>query len=228
MPHDPRDERPHGGARPLTTKRAGQSTSGGTIEAMIHLMKADGGFTCGDLKSGRTAYAYPTSDFAKAARRRPVEVARTMLRKENALTYPPTLEENFNIRHVRHMTRLKSHRNAVHTGTTTASDEIARALRVDQVDVPGKQEHRTSPAVQERSAGTQTPHPYVVWNLALVTLSESEAHALRERGVIHRPDPDEWPETHYPGDGEVRDTDPGLDQVSAELDRMRSRPPSHP
>ncbi|MDE2232509.1 MAG: hypothetical protein KGJ90_00055 [Patescibacteria group bacterium] len=43
----------------------------------------DGAFVCGDLESGRTAYAYPTSQHAIKAQKSPDLVAETMLENEN-------------------------------------------------------------------------------------------------------------------------------------------------
>lgn len=43
-----------------------------------------GGFVAGDLETGRTAYAYPTSNYATRAHGNPQEVARQMMTAENA------------------------------------------------------------------------------------------------------------------------------------------------
>jgi hypothetical protein len=47
-----------------------------------YLLLQDGGFVCGDPITRITAYAYPTSENAKAAKRHPSNVARMMLSKE--------------------------------------------------------------------------------------------------------------------------------------------------
>jgi hypothetical protein len=53
---------------------------------MAILFKHDdaGGFLAGDTVTGRCAYAYPTSDLATQARRRPDAIAINMVRQENA------------------------------------------------------------------------------------------------------------------------------------------------
>lgn len=50
----------------------------------FYLMTKDGGFRCGDTQTGRTAYAYPTSIRASAARRNPAQTATEMLTEANA------------------------------------------------------------------------------------------------------------------------------------------------
>lgn len=53
----------------------------------------DGGFVAVDLATGISAYAYPSSTHAVAARKRPVEIAKKMLAKEIALrsSFHPSL-----------------------------------------------------------------------------------------------------------------------------------------
>lgn len=50
---------------------------------------ADGGFVAGDRATGRTAYAYPTSPNAEAARKAPLTVAREMLAESNVIAQTP-------------------------------------------------------------------------------------------------------------------------------------------
>lgn len=52
-------------------------------DRIIYLLSADG-FICADLLTGRTAYAYPTSDHWREAKANPSAVATRMLSKENA------------------------------------------------------------------------------------------------------------------------------------------------
>ena len=51
-----------------------------------HHMDDRGGFTCGDTETGHTAYAYPSSDHAVAAKRDPARVAVEMLRHANYIS----------------------------------------------------------------------------------------------------------------------------------------------
>lgn len=51
----------------------------------VYHLDSDGGFTCGDTDTEHTAYAYPTSTHATAAKRNPAKVARQMLRQANYL-----------------------------------------------------------------------------------------------------------------------------------------------
>jgi len=52
--------------------------------ANIVFLRTDDGFWCGDKNSGRTSYAYPTSDNWVAAEHKPRETARDMLQREPA------------------------------------------------------------------------------------------------------------------------------------------------
>jgi D-alanyl-D-alanine carboxypeptidase len=47
-------------------------------------LDANGGFTVGDVSTGRTAYAYPSSFYATRAKRSPIVVAAAMLEEANA------------------------------------------------------------------------------------------------------------------------------------------------
>ena len=51
----------------------------------IHHIDPAGGFTCGDTDTEHTAYAYPSSVHATAAKRNPAKVAAEMLRQANYL-----------------------------------------------------------------------------------------------------------------------------------------------
>lgn len=51
---------------------------------IVFKLTNDGAFLAGDTETGRTAYAYPTSDHAFAARKHPQKVANEMMRNENA------------------------------------------------------------------------------------------------------------------------------------------------
>ena len=49
---------------------------------MAYRLLPDGGFVCGDSATGLTAYAYPCSAHAEAARRAPLATAQAMLAGE--------------------------------------------------------------------------------------------------------------------------------------------------
>jgi hypothetical protein len=51
--------------------------------AILFKLDAKGGFTCGDTETGRTAYAYPHSPNARAAKYDPALVASEMMANEN-------------------------------------------------------------------------------------------------------------------------------------------------
>ena len=51
---------------------------------IVFRLLADGGFVAGDTATGRTSYAYPTSEHANIARRLPDRVAREMMKAANA------------------------------------------------------------------------------------------------------------------------------------------------
>jgi hypothetical protein len=51
--------------------------------SILYKLDAQGGFTCGDTETGRTAYAYPTSISADDAKHDPLRVARRMMKHEN-------------------------------------------------------------------------------------------------------------------------------------------------
>jgi hypothetical protein len=51
---------------------------------ILFKLDAQGGFTCGDTETGRTAYAYPTSSHAQAAKKQPELVAAKMMANENS------------------------------------------------------------------------------------------------------------------------------------------------
>lgn len=53
-----------------------------SIYDIATVFDANGGFVCGDRKSGLTAYAYPTSTHARQAKRKPLDVAIVMLSKQ--------------------------------------------------------------------------------------------------------------------------------------------------
>jgi hypothetical protein len=55
------------------------------VSLMTILFKLDGqgGFTCGDNETGKTAYAYPTSPYAENAKRDPMSVAQSLLNDES-------------------------------------------------------------------------------------------------------------------------------------------------
>jgi hypothetical protein len=55
--------------------------------AILHRLDAQGGFTCGDTITGLTAYAYPTSPHAVAAKRGPGMVAEEMIAHEKATAW---------------------------------------------------------------------------------------------------------------------------------------------
>lgn len=52
--------------------------------ATVYKLHANGGFTVGDTVTRVTAYAYPTSTHADAARRNPEKVAAEMIKDANA------------------------------------------------------------------------------------------------------------------------------------------------
>jgi hypothetical protein len=52
---------------------------------ILHKRLDDGAFVAGDTVSGRTCYAYPTSEHARKARRGASAVAEKMMVAENAL-----------------------------------------------------------------------------------------------------------------------------------------------
>lgn len=52
---------------------------------IVYKLDAKGGFTAGDTVSKRTAYAYPSSPNAKAAKKNPLLVATQMMSVQNEL-----------------------------------------------------------------------------------------------------------------------------------------------
>ncbi len=73
--------------------------------AILHKLMADGGFLCGDTETGMTAYAYPTSTYAVAARKKPEGVAAEMIAHEHAFCRTiPSIKDG----DARHMAELQS------------------------------------------------------------------------------------------------------------------------
>ncbi len=85
---------------------------------LIYLRTSEG-FLCGDLESGRTAYAYPSSIHARDAVRNPVRVATEMLKQENASRYPADLAERFSLQHKRRLDAMLNNMLAVQISTIT-------------------------------------------------------------------------------------------------------------
>jgi hypothetical protein len=71
------------GARKYLRDRSGTSAKPAPAGLKYRLLP-DGAFVAGDTSTGRTAYAYPTSDHATQAKRQPERVAREMVDRENS------------------------------------------------------------------------------------------------------------------------------------------------
>ena len=50
---------------------------------ILYMLERDGGFLAGDTETGRAAYAYPSSDHARLARRHSGEIAAEMIHRAN-------------------------------------------------------------------------------------------------------------------------------------------------
>ena len=61
--------------------------------AIVYRAEPDGGFVCGDTITRATSYAYPTSTYATAAKRKPDRVALEMAHRARRNTVTPERAE---------------------------------------------------------------------------------------------------------------------------------------
>jgi uncharacterized protein (DUF608 family) len=57
-----------------------------TSTTIVFKILPDGGFVAGDTATGVTSYAYPSSIYATAARKKPAKVAADMIQGESSLS----------------------------------------------------------------------------------------------------------------------------------------------
>ena len=67
--------------------------------SIVHTFDKDGAFIAGDTETGKTCYAYPSSDHANAAKRRAAKVAKEMMDWENRLHTVPVIRVDYDQRH---------------------------------------------------------------------------------------------------------------------------------
>ncbi len=74
--------------------------------AIVYKLDQDGGFTCGDTETRMTAYAFPTSPYAPAAKKRAKNVAAEMMAhgRDWVRFIPSDIENEF---HSRNWARLE-------------------------------------------------------------------------------------------------------------------------
>lgn len=62
---------------------------------IVFVLDAQGGFTVGDTLTGRTSYAYPTSEHATAAKKNPHKVAAKMIANDALTTRIPRIHDDY-------------------------------------------------------------------------------------------------------------------------------------